>query len=110
MNCRKRPCEECPWRKDTPAGQFPPERYVALRNTTGSPGQEAGIQAPMFACHKSSDDETMPCAGWLASVGHYHLGVRIHLAQGAIPPEAMEPDDDWPELVESYEELEEIHL
>lgn len=110
MNCRKRPCEECPWRRDTKPGQFPPQRYIDLRSTTGAAGQEAPMNAPMFACHKSSEDETMPCAGWLASVGYYHLGVRIHLMNGRIPREAMEPEDDWPDLVESYGELEEIHL
>jgi hypothetical protein len=109
MNCRKQPCEECPWRRDTPPGQFPPERYEALRNTTGSPGQEAPFDAPLFACHKSSEEETMPCAGWLASVGYYNLHVRMLLAEGKIPPEAMRPSENCPELIGSYAELERIH-
>lgn len=48
-----RPCANCPWRRDSAAGEFPAERYEALRATAGAPGQEAGLVAPMFACHKS---------------------------------------------------------
>jgi hypothetical protein len=105
VNCRKRPCAECPWVRDTPSGQFPAERYVALRHTTGDPGREAYLGAPMFACHKSTEANTMPCAGWLASVGYESLTVRMLLISGEIPKDAMQPGDDWPELFESYPEM-----
>lgn len=110
MACRRRPCAECPWVKATPAGQFPRERYEVLRATTGSPGNEAALGAPMFACHKSADGRELPCAGWLAAVGYESLTVRVNLATGAIPPEAMEPGEDWPELHESYEEMMEAKI
>lgn len=105
MNTRKKPCEQCPWRKDTRRGQFPAERYDQLADTTGSPGAEAGIGAPIFGCHKSSEEEPMPCAGWLAAVGYESLTVRLALSNGSIRPEALEPGDDWPPLFESYEEM-----
>lgn len=107
MHTRKRPCEECPWVRATEPGQFPAERYEELRATTGSPGDEAQLGAPMFACHKSREGGELPCAGWLASVGYESLTVRVLLAQGEIPPEAMRPGEDWPALFESYEEMEE---
>lgn len=102
---RKSPCEECPWRRDTPPGQFPAERYEALRTTRGARGEEAGVYAPLFACHKSAEGKEIACAGWLAVCGYDHLGIRIALMDGRIPPEAMEPGEDWPELFETYDEM-----
>jgi hypothetical protein len=104
MACR-RPCTECPWRRDTPAGQFPPERYEALSGTTGEPGREAPFGAPWFACHKAPEGEEFHCAGWLAAVGLTHLGVRLKAAFDPEVAAALRPGDDWPELYESYEEL-----
>lgn len=102
---RKRPCEECPWRRDTPPGQFPAERYEALRNTSGSRGNEVAFDAPMFGCHKSADGNEIACAGWLAVVGYEHLGVRLALMDHRLPPEAMSPGEDWPDLFDSYAEM-----
>lgn len=39
----RRPCVECPWATTTARGQFPPERYTALRHTTGEPGHDLGL-------------------------------------------------------------------
>lgn len=105
MNVRKRPCEQCPWRRDVRGGQFPADRYEKLANTSGERGNEAAIDAPLFACHKSSDDETMPCAGWLAAVGRDSLRVRILALRGEIPVEALDPREDWPPLFESFDEM-----
>lgn len=109
MTTARRPCTECPWSRETTPGQFPPERYEALRGTTGSPGREVFLDAPMFACHKAPEGDEFYCAGWLASVGYYHLGVRVLLAKNALPVEAMEPGPDWPELYESYDALLAVH-
>ncbi len=108
MRCRQQPCDECPWRRDTPRGQFPPERYEALRGTTGKPGAEAPLGARMFQCHKS-DSDPMPCAGWLAAVGYESLTVRVLVAQGEIPADRLASRADWPALHASYTELEAVH-
>lgn len=105
VTCRRRPCAECPWVKATPPGQFSRERFEALRATTGEPGNEAPLGSGLFACHKSAEGKELPCAGWLAAVGHFHIGIRLMLARGEIPAESMEPGDDWPELHESYDEM-----
>lgn len=105
MFCRKLPCHECPWVKGTAPGQFPAERYEALEYTTGSPGREAPVGAPMFACHLSHEGRDVPCAGWLASVGYESLTVRILVIQGRLPAEALNPGPDWPELFQSYEDM-----
>lgn len=108
MSCR-RPCTECPWRVDVEPGQFPPERYEALRDTTGRPGDEAPLGAPMFACHKSPEGREFVCAGWQASVGLDNIQARLSASQGRIDPEGFRPGPDWPELHASYEALEAHH-
>ena len=100
-----RPCAECPWRRDTDPGQFESCRYDALRETSGMPGREAHMRAPMFACHKSPEGAERACAGWLAVAGYEHLGVRILLITGRLDASALTPGDDWPELFSSYEEM-----
>jgi hypothetical protein len=101
----KRPCGECPWRRDTPAGKFETCRYDALRATTGGPGAEVGLNAPMFACHMSPDGREYACAGWLAVAGRDHLGVRLAVALGRLDRAVLDPGDGWPELFGSYEEM-----
>lgn len=101
----KRPCPECPWRVDQPAGRFDACRYDALRVTAGRPGAEAHLGAPIFACHKSHEGRDVACAGWLATVGGAHLGIRLAIASGRLPVEALSPGDDWPELYGSYDEM-----
>lgn len=105
---RKRPCDECPWRRDTKPGQFPAERYEALRRTSGTQGNEVGPTAPMFACHKSAEGGEIACAGWLAVCGYEHIGVRIALSQGRLPVEAVYPGEDWPELFDTYEQMADV--
>lgn len=102
---RTYPCNECPWRRDTPPGMFPPERYEALQQTAGTPGHEAPLGAPMFACHKTAEGQEQACAGWLATVGIEHIGVRYAIATGRIPGTALQPGDNWPELFNSYDEM-----
>lgn len=103
---RRTPCVECPWKKDTAPGQFPAERYAALRATTiGPDGYEAGIDATLFACHRSPEGDELACAGWLAAVGYNSLHVRLLVSYGKIPAEALNPGDDWPELFLDYDEM-----
>lgn len=100
-----RPCSNCPWRKDSPAGEFPAARYETLRATAGSPGNEAGLVAPIFACHKSEPGRDRACAGWLAVVGVEHLGIRLAVTLGRLPARMLRPGADWPDLFGSYEEM-----
>jgi len=101
----KRPCRECPWRRDVAPGKFSARRYDALRVTSGSPGAEAALGAPMFACHMSPLGAEYACAGWLAAVGREHLGVRLAVATGRLNPAALDPQPDWPALFQTYDEM-----
>ncbi|MEC3995225.1 DUF6283 family protein [Actinacidiphila sp. DG2A-62] len=103
---RRRPCGNCPWRKDVEPGEFPASRYEELRVTSEQrEGHEPGIGAPLFACHKTPEGREIACAGWLAAVGHRHIGVRLAVAQRRLPPEVLHPGDDWPELFDTYDEM-----
>lgn len=102
---REAPCSNCPFRRDSPPGEFPPERYEALRATVGGEGLE-GLRAPIFACHKSSEEHPRTCAGWLAVCGRDHLGIRLAIIQGRLPGAVTwDPPPDWPDLFSSYEEM-----
>lgn len=105
MRLCERPCPQCPWRRDTPAGKFSAERYEALSETSGTRGAEAGLDAPMFACHMTDEGAERACAGWLAVVGYEHLGVRLALLRGRLDPAVLRPAPDWPPLFGSYEEM-----
>lgn len=100
-----KPCTQCPFRVDTPPGQFEACRFEALRNTAGGSGREAPIGAPMFACHKTAEGKEIACAGWLAVCGYDHLGVRFAVATGALPAEMLRPGRDWPMLFGNYEQM-----
>lgn len=102
MKHRKRPCGECPWSKETPPGQFPLSRYEEIAHTSGEPGTEAPLGAPLFACHMSLEGRDVPCAGWLAAIGRESLPVRVLVAYEELPPEVLDPGPDWPELFDSY--------
>lgn len=113
-----RPCGECPWRLDTPPGQFSAARYAALANTSPGPtprvvGPAAAaavarqwIDAPLFACHKSPEGSEWACAGWLASgAADHHLGVRVAVATGRLDRAALRPGPGWPALFGDFEEM-----
>lgn len=106
MRRQKRPCANCPFRLDVEPGEFSAERYAELRATCRHEATvQAPLGAPMFACHKSPEGGEFACAGWLAVEGLNHIGVRVALAHGDLPREAMEPGADWPDLYPSYEEM-----
>jgi hypothetical protein len=81
------------------------DRYTALADTTGTPGAEAHLFAPMFACHKSPEGAEQACSGWLAAVGYYHLGVRLAIVTGRLDPRVLQPAPDWPPLFDTYQEM-----
>lgn len=105
----RRPCPECPWKRDSEPGKFPPERYQALRCTSRRPdargGTEAQLGDPLFACHMTHEGHEHACAGWLAVEGWGHLAVRIAVLSGAVPQCQLRPGPGWPALYGSYAEL-----
>jgi hypothetical protein len=105
LDCRPTPCDQCPWKRDTPPGQFPAERYEVLRATTGTPNEQVGPDAPLFGCHKGSDENMIPCAGWLKAVGFWNLRVRLMVNMGQIPGELCGTGVVPSDLFGSYDEM-----
>lgn len=94
-----RPCDECPWKVDAVPGRFTEERWRSLQETAHHPRRgSAPMHAPIFACHKTDQGRDRTCAGWLAQEGGGHVGIRIAVAQGRLPGEALQPGPDWPTL------------
>lgn len=103
------PCRECPWQRSAEPGKFPAERYVELVKTCRPDGRgwPPLPGSAMFGCHLGDPGtgEDLACAGWLAVEGNNHMGVRLAIAQGRLPMEALQPGPNWPELYDSYEEM-----
>lgn len=112
MPRRRFPCNECPIRADNhdnPASKFPAERWEALTASVRDPrtGRQPMPGDLMFGCHKGEPgtDNDLACAGWLAQFGHEHVGVRLAVAQGRLPAEALEPGLNWPPLHETWPDV-----
>lgn len=109
LSYRARPCQTCPWRTDVPGTMFPDTDMIKLRNADGQPGAEAWFDAPMMSCHKDqpgTSHEWRLCAGWLATIGADHLGVRLAIARGRLDRDApLSPQPGWPDLHPSTEAL-----
>lgn len=99
---RRHPCRTCPWRRAT-VGRIAFDNladYAAgtFRTADGSP--ELGDV--MFACHRHEADL---CAGWLVVSAVDHPTVRLALALGLLPRDAIEPGTSWPELYDNADEM-----
>jgi hypothetical protein len=76
-----------------------------MAGTVGEPGHEVPLGGPLWACHTTTEGRDQVCASWLARTGLDHLTVRLALAAGQLPPEALQPGADWPPLYDSFEDL-----
>ncbi len=103
------PCPSCPWRIDQDALAIPyfsldlAEQFAATCPDDRNMGPDFG--SPQFACHQSRPGVEIVCAGWLAVVGNAHPGVRLNVALGHTPHEALSPGEGWPALHGSYGEV-----
>ena len=82
---RPGPCQSCPYRRDVPSGVWHESEYDKLPEYDG----ETHGQSPvLFLCHQR--DSTV-CAGWLGYRDPMDLlAVRIGVARGALPCEALD--------------------
>lgn len=110
------PCNECPVRSDNcdnPRSKFPQAKWDDLRRSIDDGrGGSAPMGSPLFGCHKGEPgtDADLACAGWLASFGGRNVGIRLEVAFGRIPAEALRPGPNWPPLYENWEEMVENQL
>lgn len=94
---RRKPCSDCPWRKDAKIGEFPVEAYRHSARTAYDMAQET------FACHQSGTDKPATCAGFLLRGAAHNLSVRLGLMEGKI--DLGEVGDDGIELYDNYRDM-----
>ena len=74
----RRPCAECPWRRDVSPGRFPAARFRDLARTAYD------MADTVFACHKSAEDHPTMCAGFLARGALHNKTVRVAYITGQL--------------------------
>jgi hypothetical protein len=72
---RRKPCQGCPWRKDT-VGSFPSEAFVHSASTAYD------MATHMFGCHESGTVKPATCAGFLLRGADHNLAARIGYITG----------------------------
>lgn len=72
---RKKPCSDCPWRKDA-VGEFPAEAFVLSASTAYDMSQHT------FACHQNGSGKPATCAGFLLRGADHNLTVRLKMITG----------------------------
>lgn len=110
MRRRVFPCGPCPIRADNadnPDAKFPAERWDMLSDSVEHGEHHPQPGDMMFGCHKGEPgtDRDLACAGWLARFGLGHVGVRLAIAMGALPADAVRPGPNWPPLHATWDEV-----
>lgn len=80
---RKKPCSDCPWRKDA-VGVFPAEAFRHSASTAYDMSQRK------FACHQSGIEKPATCAGFLLRGAEHNLSVRLAKMDGDIADDVSE--------------------
>jgi len=103
------PCPSCPWRLDATAQDIPHFDLDLAENLAATCPDERGMGpdfgACMFACHQSKEGREIACAGWMATVGHRHPGVRLAVAMKRLDASALRPGALWPALHPNYQHV-----
>lgn len=94
---RRKPCEQCPWREDVPAGVFPPDAF-----RESAPTAYDGAMST-FSCHMSGVENPATCAGFLLRHAENNIGVRLSQAKGRIDCETV-GDGGYP-IYASYRDM-----
>lgn len=92
---RKKPCKDCPWRKDA-VGEFPAEAFRISANTAYDLAEKP------FGCHSSGTTKPATCAGFLLRGADHHLGVRMAFYSGRLKNDFH---DGGHELFDNYREM-----
>jgi hypothetical protein len=87
MPITKRPCSNCPFRKDGAGVQLEPGRIQGIVSTLLEDDQQT------FVCHKTLATGRMTCAGaigLMSKLGRLPVIARLGLAVGVITPKDIE--------------------
>ena len=104
-NKLRKPCSDCPWRKDAPKQYWDPQHFIDIWNNC----QDDGMNTML--CHKANnlpkgakDPAAPPCQGWIRVMGFRAIGVRILAMTGKISAEEV-TDREGLNLFESFEKM-----
>lgn len=98
---RKTPCAECPWRRDSPVGEFPAEAFRLSAKSAYD------MASTTFACHMSGKVRPAICAGFLMRGAHHNLSMRLARSRGALDPSLL--SEEGVELYDNYREMAEAN-
>lgn len=73
---QRKPCEQCPWRRDSPRKAFPAEAYRISAHTAYD------MNGAMFSCHMAGKEHPAICAGFLLRGADHNMGVRMAAMTG----------------------------
>lgn len=96
LTAHKRPCPNCPWRRDAPVGHFPPEAFQRLAASAYD------MDRMIFQCHDTTPENPVVCAGFLERGATHNLTVRLAYMNNEIEP--MDRSGGV-ELFEDYREM-----
>lgn len=113
MPYRAYPCAECPFRRDNAHNanaKFPAEAWEHLADSAPRSGDNdhPDMTDPLFGCHMGTPghaDDDLACAGWLALVGEHHVRIRLAIATGDLPAEALQAGDTWPPMHSTWDQV-----
>lgn len=71
-NFQRKPCKNCPWRKDVAPGEFSADDFRRLANTAYD------LAHQVFTCHKTTEAKPHICAGFLLRGADNNLTVRFN--------------------------------
>lgn len=98
----RKPCDNCPWRKDAPRFHWDPQHFIDIWNRC------QGDSLNLMLCHKSSelpaDAPDLICQGWVRVLGFEAIGVRIAAMRGLVSLAEI-ADRRVPELFKSFVEM-----
>lgn len=84
LHAAPRPCNTCPYRRDTPPGIWAPEEYEKLARFDFDPWAAAAPELAVFRCHQqTATGVPTVCRGWL-TVHAETPAVRLAVAGGQV--------------------------
>lgn len=90
MSKLRKPCENCPWRRDAPPKYWHPDHFRSIWQNC----QDDGLR--VMQCHRSATTTAMlVCQGWARVLGTDAIGVRIALLQGDLTIEETNDVDGF---------------
>lgn len=92
----RRPCADCPWRKDA-VGVFPAEAFRVSASTAYD------MADATFGCHSAGRETPATCAGFLLRGGEHSLRVRLGLMTGTLDLDRV--SDGGLDLHDDYVEM-----